>query len=96
MLKIEILKGHEQPESRTRRDSNEISWSQKGFAHLGGAFPVEIKIPLQNASHAYSVGLYDIDTKSFRVGQYGNLELSRWELHLVRDNSNTNTLKTAV
>ena len=82
MLKIEILKGHEYPESRARRDNQELTWSQKGFAHLGGAFPVEIKIPLENATKAYSVGVYEVDVKSFRVGQYGNLELSRWELHL--------------
>jgi hypothetical protein len=87
LLKVEILKDHAQPISRPRKDTNELSWSQIGFAHLGGVFPVEIKIPLQSGTHANPIGVYTVANSSFKVNQYGGLELNRWEITLVPENT---------
>lgn len=81
---IEIIKGSDVPTSRQFKNKpDELSWSQPAFAHLGGHFPVEIKLPLKNATFAHPVGKYNLDKDSFKVGQYGDLEINRWEINLV-------------
>jgi hypothetical protein len=85
---IEIIKGAEKPESRKFKNSDDLSWSQKGFAHMGGVFPVEIKIPIENASYCNPVGKYHLNPSSFKVGQYGDLEINKWNIELIPVNSN--------
>jgi len=79
-MKITIAKGHEAPISRTTQ--NGIRWSQLGYAHMGGAFPQEIQIPLSSAAAAYPVGDYQLSERSFRVGKYGGLEVNPFDLIL--------------
>ncbi|HHF3243626.1 TPA: single-stranded DNA-binding protein [Vibrio alginolyticus] len=51
--------------------------SQVAFAHLGGRFPVEFSLSLQEGDAPYSAGKYFVDASSFEVGQYGRLGFSR-------------------
>jgi hypothetical protein len=83
MIIIEIIKGSDQPISKSFKNKpDELSWSQKAFAHLGGVFPVEIKVPIKNPTHVHPVGKYSLHPSSFKVGQYGDLEINRWEINL--------------
>ena len=80
-MKVEILDGFHQPESRQSNDGK-VRWSQKAYLHNGGAFPVEFTLSIPDASSAYPVGQYTLTDDSFKVNQYGGLELSRWDLKL--------------
>ena len=81
-MKIQIIEGHHAPESKPTKDNN-VRWSQKAYLHNGGVFPVEMILSIPDASAAYPVGEYTISDDSFKVNQYGGLELSRWDLKLV-------------
>lgn len=81
MLKISIIEGHHQPISRNTR--NGVMWNQDAYVHLGGAYPSKMKIPLDSPSGAYPPGEYELSPDSFRVGQYGDLEVNRFGLKIV-------------
>ncbi|HCG5116820.1 TPA: hypothetical protein NJY80_000006 [Vibrio parahaemolyticus] len=51
--------------------------SQVAFAHLGGRFPVEFSLSLQDGDAPYPAGKYFLDASSFEVGQYGRLGFTR-------------------
>ena len=82
MLKISIVKGFDQPVSRNTQ--NGTRWHQIAYAHFGGAYPAEIRIPLADPNGAYLVGAYVLDNSSFRVGKYGDLEINPFQLKLVQ------------
>ncbi|MCL9777589.1 G5P family DNA-binding protein [Vibrio methylphosphonaticus] len=82
MLKIEIFPENQNIETRSipSKDSKpprEI-YEQVAYAHLGGKFPVEMKIGLEKGQVAYVAGLYTLHPSSFAINQYGNLELKRF------------------
>ena len=52
-------------------------YKQKAYAHVGGAFPVEFEIMLDDARNAYAIGKYEVDAKSFEVDARGNLSFGR-------------------
>ncbi|WP_318415127.1 single-stranded DNA-binding protein [Photobacterium leiognathi] len=80
-LVIEIFKENELVDTRilpANANRGEIKLhSQVGYAHLGGKFPVEMSIPLEEGQPHYMAGRYELDQKSFVVGQYNRLEFSR-------------------
>lgn len=80
MLKISIIEGHNQPQSRTTK--NGVRYYQNAYAHFGGAFPQEIEVPLRSAADAFPVGDYELDIRNFRVGRFKNLEINPFELTL--------------
>lgn len=80
MLNISIIDGHHQAQSRSTK--NGIRYFQEAYAHLGGAFPQQIEIPLKNPTDAKPVGDYTIDVSTFQVGRFKNLELNPFELRL--------------
>ena len=82
MLKVSIIEGHHQPQSRSTK--NGTRYFQEGYAHLGGAYPAQIEIPLRNPADAHPVGEYTIDLSTFQVGRFKNLELNPFELRLVK------------
>jgi Helix-destabilising protein. len=41
----------------------------------GGDFPAPFRLRLEREQPAYKPGLYTFDPKSYRVGQYGDVEL---------------------
>ena len=57
-------------------------FEQKAYAHLGGVFPVEFKITHDDHNNAYDIGKYQLSGSSFKVNQYGQLELDRFGLAL--------------
>lgn len=82
MLKISIIDGHHQPQSRSTK--NGVRYFQEAYAHLGGAFPHQIEVPLKTPADAKSVGDYTIDLSTFQVGRFKNLEINPFELLLTR------------
>ncbi|EGU40197.1 single-stranded DNA-binding protein, partial [Vibrio scophthalmi] len=51
--------------------------SQIGYAHVGGKFPKEFKIRLQEGQPAYVAGKYVLSVNSLVVGMRGDLEIGR-------------------
>jgi hypothetical protein len=86
-MKIEIMENHSAVQSRNvpGKDGkpDNTFYSQKAYAHTGGAFPVEFKIPLSNHNDAYRVGVYQLDPESYQVGRFGDLEINRYEMKLI-------------
>lgn len=80
MLNISIIDGHHQAQSRNTK--NGIRYFQEAYAHLGGAFPQQIEIPLRNPADAKPIGEYTLDVSTFQVGRFKNLELNPFELRL--------------
>lgn len=81
MLKVSIIEGHHQPQSRSTK--NGVRYFQEAYAHLGGAFPQQIEVPLKNPADAKPVGDYTLDLSTFQVGRFKNLELNPFELRLI-------------
>ncbi|BCG15193.1 TPA: single-stranded DNA-binding protein [Vibrio parahaemolyticus] len=86
MLKIEIFPENVQIETRTipakeGKPPRNI-YEQVAYAHLGGKFPVEMKLQLEEGQPAYVAGLYTVHPSSFVINQFGSLELKRFGLLL--------------
>ena len=58
-------------------------YEQQAYAHLGGVFPVMFKITHEDHNAAYPVGKYKISDSSFKINQYDQLELDRFNFRLV-------------
>lgn len=84
MLKIEIFPENVHIDTRviTSKDDkpSRTIYEQIAYAHLGGKFPVEMKLGLEQGQPAYVAGLYTIHPSSFVINQYGSLELKRYGL----------------
>ncbi len=57
-------------------------YEQRAYVHLGGAFPTQIIITLDDHNDAYPVGKYIIDPSSYAVSRYGQLEINRFAFKL--------------
>lgn len=80
MLKISIIDGHNQPQSRNTKTG--VRYYQEAYAHLGGAYPHQIEVPLKTPAEAYPIGDYSLDHSNFQVGKYKNLELNPFEFRI--------------
>lgn len=80
MLKVEIVNGHHEAKSRSTK--NGMRFYQEAYAHLGGAFPQQIEVPLKTAADALPIGEYSLNIESFQVGRFKNLEINPFELKL--------------
>ena len=80
-LIIEVFKDNVISDERVipaKGDRGEMKlYSQIGFAHFGGRFPVEMSIPLQKDQSPYPEGKYYLQASSFSVGNFNRLELAR-------------------
>lgn len=89
-LIIEIFKENEVIDSRTlpaNEKRGELTlYSQVAYAHLGGKFPVETSVSLEDGQPAYAAGKYLVHQSSFRVGQYDRLEFDRKLILVPLDN----------
>ncbi|RDL42757.1 hypothetical protein DN730_18230 [Marinomonas piezotolerans] len=92
MLKISIIEGHNLPQSRNTKSG--LRYYQEAYAHLGGAYPQQIEIPLQAPTDAKPVGEYELDLSAFRVGRFKNLELNPFDLPLIPTAKNISLGKT--
>ena len=80
MLKISIIEGHHLVQQRQTK--NGVRYFQEAYAHLGGAFPQQIEIPLRAPTDGKPIGDYELDISTFQVGRFKNLELNPFELRL--------------
>lgn len=55
---------------------------QIAYAHLGGKFPVEMKLSVQDGQPPYNAGMYSVDASSFTINSFGGLELKRFGLKI--------------
>jgi hypothetical protein len=54
--------------------------SQNLFAHLGGPFPEQISVSIDDPLHCIEVGTYTLLPSAVKVGQYGRLEFDSYNL----------------
>lgn len=87
MLKISIIEGHHVAQSRMTK--NGARHYQDAYVDLGGAFPQHIQIPLGSPTEAKPVGDYFLSPLSFEVGQYKDLKINPFNLHLVAESAAT-------
>jgi hypothetical protein len=82
MLVIEIFTENETIELRTipAKDDRPARtlYEQTAYAYLGGKFPVEMKIGLEQGQPAYKAGKYTPHQSSYQVNNFGGLELRRF------------------
>jgi len=85
-LVIEIMQGDERPQSKTIRAGQpdaKTFYFHQAFAHLGGRFPVEMQLPAESNTHMIAAGKYVLAPQSFKINQYGGLEISRFDMQLI-------------
>lgn len=80
-LIIEIFKENESIDTRTipandKRGELKL-FSQVAYAHLGGKFPVQTTIGLEEGQPYYAAGKYELHQSSYQVGNYDRLEFAR-------------------
>ncbi|QIA63314.1 hypothetical protein GT360_07215 [Vibrio astriarenae] len=82
MLKIEVFPENAHVTTRTipGKDNKppRTIYEQTAYAYLGGKFPVEMKLSLEEGQPAYVAGNYTIHSSSFVVNNFGGLELKRF------------------
>ncbi|CAH8186285.1 single-stranded DNA-binding protein [Vibrio aestuarianus] len=86
MLKIEIFKENENLQIRTipGKDGKQprTIYEQTAYAYLGGKFPVEMKLNLEEGQPPHVAGFYTVHSSSFVINNFGGLELKRFGLLL--------------
>ncbi|MBL4745937.1 MAG: hypothetical protein JKY08_06190 [Flavobacteriaceae bacterium] len=81
ILIIEVFKENESLDIRegvsvkTGKPWKQIS--QIAYVSLGGKFPVETSIPMQDGQPFYKAGKYQVHYSSFKVGDFNKLEFGR-------------------
>ncbi|MDB1126281.1 single-stranded DNA-binding protein [Vibrio algarum] len=82
MLKIEIFPEDTTIQTRTIQGKEgkapRTIYEQTAYAYLGGKFPVQMKLSLDEGQSAYTAGIYTVHSNSFIVNNYGGLELKRF------------------
>jgi hypothetical protein len=82
-MNVSIIEGFHQPATKTIKENT--FYEQKAYADFEGPYPVEFKIALNAPVDAYPIGSdYELDPSSYKVNQYGNLELDRFNIKLRR------------
>ncbi|EGQ9069158.1 G5P family DNA-binding protein [Vibrio parahaemolyticus] len=86
MLKIEVFPEDERTSVRTipGKDGKPPRniYEQTAYAYLGGKFPVEMKLSLEEGQPPHASGDYTVHSSSFTVNNFGGLELKRFGLLL--------------
>lgn len=74
------------PRSRTIKGTNgksdRVLYEQTAFAHLGGVFPVEMRLTHNDLSEVLQVGKYKLHLNSFKIGRFGGLEIDNFNIVL--------------
>lgn len=84
-IQVDIVQGTNDVISRTVTDKNGNTkqyFNQFGYVHLGDAYPIKIKIPLESPAQAYAVGEYELNIRSLRVGRFDSLEVDSYNIKL--------------
>lgn len=84
MLKIEIFPENVNIQTRSipakENKPGRTIYEQTAYAYLGGKFPVEMKLSLDENQPAYAEGEYTVHSSSYLVNNFGGLELKRFGL----------------
>ncbi|MGO2498402.1 MAG: single-stranded DNA-binding protein [Vibrio litoralis] len=84
MLKIEVFPEDEKFITRTIQGKDgkppRNIYEQTAYAYLGGKFPVQMKLSLDEGQPAYVAGTYSVHSSSYLVNNFGGLELKRYGL----------------
>ncbi|HAV1572253.1 TPA: hypothetical protein JG843_001715 [Vibrio parahaemolyticus] len=84
MLKIEVFPEDVRVSSRVIPGKEgkpaRTIYEQIAYAYLGGKFPVEMKLSLEDGQVPYASGKYTVHSSSFTVNNFGGLELKRFGL----------------
>ena len=89
---IEIMETNNShiPTPRTIKGQNgkgdRVVYDQTAFAHLGGVFPVQMRLTHNDHNEAMEVGKYLLHPSSFKVGRYGGLEIDNYNMVLEKYN----------
>lgn len=77
-MKIEIQNTQVEVHSGNSKAGRPYSIRRQGaYAHVAGAaYPVAMKITLQDNAQPFSPGFYELCESSFYVGRYGELAIS--------------------
>lgn len=101
MLKIEVFQEDVNINTRTMPPKDgkpgRTIYEQTAYAYLGGKFPVQMKLQVENPAAMYPAGEYQIDASSFIVNNFGGLELKRFGLTISQlpKQTSSNALKAA-
>lgn len=84
MIIIEVFKEDEHIKTRTipGRDGkpSRTIYEQTAYAYLGGKFPVQMTLSLDEGQPAYVADQYTLHSSSYVINQFGGLELKRFGL----------------
>ncbi|MCK7636166.1 MULTISPECIES: G5P family DNA-binding protein [unclassified Shewanella] len=84
MLKIEVFQEDVTVTARNMPPKDgkpgRTIYEQRAYAYLGGKFPVQMKLQVEDPTKTYPAGEYQIDSSSFVVNNFGGLELKRFGL----------------
>ncbi len=84
MLKIEVFPENAVIQTRTMPGKDgkppRTFYEQTAYAYLGGKFPVEMKLSLEEGQPAYAAGEYTVHSSSYVINNFGGLELKRFGL----------------
>lgn len=84
MLKIEVFPEDERISTRVIQGKDgkppRNIYEQTAYAYLGGKFPVEMKLSLEEGQPPYATGTYTVHSSSYLVNNFGGLELKRYGL----------------
>ena len=81
MIKISIVEGHQG--AQVRNTKNGPRYYQLAYAHLGGAFPSQFEIAIDNPANCYAIGEYTINPACFRIGKWNRLEINDFDFNLI-------------
>lgn len=86
MVKIEIFEEDVKVDVRTTRAKEDKParqiYEQVAYAYLGGKFPVQIKLSLDDGQQPYPAGMYTPDSESYTVNNFGGLELRKFGMKI--------------
>lgn len=86
MLKIEIFDDDVEIDVRTTRPKDNkparTIYEQTAYVYLGGKFPVQMKLSMEEDQEPYGAGLYTPDSESYVVNGFGGLELKKFGMKI--------------
>lgn len=86
MLIIEIIEGRNRPLSKVIKEGTpdqKTFYEHEAYLHQNGAFPVQCRLPAKDVTHILAPGKYTLSPNAYKVGQYGDLQIDRFNIELI-------------
>jgi hypothetical protein len=84
MFKIDCIKEHSGVNTRAYIDKKtgeeKHMHSQNLFAHLGGPFPEQVTVTIENPNEPIPLGSYKLNPSAVKVAQFGRLEFDGFNI----------------